>query len=59
MIEGEHEQEGGAPSSPSLSDDPAQEARREVLKKMGRYAAYTAPTLLALLASTRSACAGS
>ena len=29
--------------------------RREALRKMGRYATYTAPALLALLATTRQA----
>ena len=43
----------------SESDTPAAaeasvEVRRDALKKMGRYAAYTAPALLALLASTRA-----
>ena len=32
-----------------------QDGRREALKKMGRYAGYTAPALLALLATTRQA----
>lgn len=30
--------------------DPVSEDRREALKKMGKYAAYTAPAILALLA---------
>ena len=30
------------------------ELRRDALKKMGRYASYTAPALLALLASTKA-----
>ena len=53
--ENEHENEGGAPAEPSNSEERPEEARRGALKKMGRYAAYTAPALLALLASTQAA----
>ena len=53
--ENEHENEGGAPKALSISDERDQEARREALKKMGRYAAYTTPALLALLASKAAA----
>lgn len=39
-------------ATPEKSGD---NGRREALKKMGRYGAYTAPALLALLATTRQA----
>lgn len=42
----------GKPAVPP--DDKSGELRREALKKMGRYAAYTAPALLALLAAKKA-----
>ena len=53
--ENEYKNEGGAPSEPSNSLEAPEEARRGALRTMGRLAAYTAPALLALLASTQSA----
>ena len=41
-------------SEASIPEQKPSELRRDALKKMGRYAAYTAPALLALLASTRA-----
>ena len=38
-----------------VDDQGVIDARREALRKMGRYATYTAPALLALLATTRQA----
>lgn len=38
------------PSAPSLSDT----ARREALRKLGRLAAWTAPTMLTLMVSARA-----
>ena len=55
--ENKHESEGGAPNALSISDERTKDARREALKRMGRYAAYTAPALLALLTSTQAAAA--
>ena len=34
-----------------VSDDPAEIARREALKRLGIFAAYTAPTMMVLLST--------
>jgi hypothetical protein len=36
-------------------DDSVNEARREALKRLGRYGAYTAPAMIALLAPDKAA----
>jgi hypothetical protein len=37
------------------SSVPVDEARREALRRIGKYGAYTAPVLLAMLESTKAA----
>jgi hypothetical protein len=38
----------------SHDDDTCEQSRRDAIKKMGKYAAYTAPAMLTLLASKKS-----
>jgi hypothetical protein len=44
MASGHRDESDGIPGK-----GPADEARREALKSMGKYAAYTAPTLISLV----------
>ena len=46
-------------TEPKTHDTDVNEGRREALAKMGRYAAYTAPTMLSLLVADTAAAAGS
>jgi hypothetical protein len=44
-----NESEARETSLKQEGNDPADEERREALKKLGKYAVYTAPAMLALL----------
>jgi hypothetical protein len=56
MIEGKGNRSGD-PAQPEARTNEAEAGRREALRKIGRFGAYTAPALLTLLAGTRGAAA--
>ena len=54
MCESPDEKAAAGPETTEASDRLDSDARRAALAQMGRYAAYTAPALLALLISTKA-----